>query len=93
MEVGAKGDAEFAVNAIFDRVANAPRGRFGGGDGAAGRVGMDDANGTPLRSKGFQIIPKGRHLLLHLPGGGGMGDPAERDPALVQRDREDGLIT
>ena len=93
MEIGTKGNTEFAVNAIFDRVANAPKGRFGGQDGAAGRVGLDDPNGAPLRTKGFQIIPKGRHLLLHLPGGGGMGDAADRDPALVQRDREDGLIT
>ncbi|NCY24880.1 MAG: hydantoinase B/oxoprolinase family protein [Alphaproteobacteria bacterium] len=93
MEIGAKGNAEFAVNAIFDRVANAPKGRFGGGDGASGRVSLDDANGTTLRTKGFQVIPKGRHLVLHLPGGGGMGDAAARDPALVQRDIEDGLIT
>jgi N-methylhydantoinase B len=93
MEIGAKGNAEFAVNAIFDRVANAPKGRFGGGDGASGRVSLDDANGTTLRTKGFQVIPKGRHLVLHLPGGGGMGDAAQRDPALVQRDIEDGLIT
>ena len=74
-------------------MTNAPLGRFGGGDGAAGRVGLDDANGKPLRTKGFQIIPKGRHLVLHLPGGGGMGDAAERDPALVRRNRDDGLIT
>ena len=93
MEIGAKNNAEFAVNAIFDRVANAPKGRFGGGAGAAGRVVLDDPNGTTLRTKGFQTIPKGRHLVLHLPGGGGMGDAAERDPALVQRDIEDGLIT
>jgi N-methylhydantoinase B len=93
MEIGAKGDAEFAVNAIFDRVANAPKGRDGGGEGAAGWVGMNDANGTVLRTKGFQIIPKGRRLLLKLPGGGGMGDPKERDPALVQRDVEDGLVS
>jgi N-methylhydantoinase B len=93
MEIGAKGDAEFAVNAIFDRVANAPKGRDGGGEGAAGWVGMNDANGTVLRTKGFQIIPKGRRLLLKLPGGGGMGDPKERDPTLVQRDVEDGLVS
>ncbi len=93
MEIGAKGDAEFAVNAIFDRVANAPKGREGGGEGAAGWVGMNDANGTVLRTKGFQIIPKGRRLLLKLPGGGGMGDPKDRDPALVQRDVEDGLVS
>ena len=93
MEIGAKGDAEFAVNAIFDRVANAPKGRDGGGDGATGWVGMNDANGTVLRTKGFQVIPKGRRLLLKLPGGGGMGNPTERDPALVARDVEDGLVS
>jgi N-methylhydantoinase B len=93
MEIGAKGDAEFAVNAIFDRVANAPKGRFGGEEGAAGRVLLDDANGTELRPKGFQTVPKGRHLVLLLPGGGGMGDPKARDPALVQKDVEDGLIS
>lgn len=93
MEIGAKGDAEFAVNAIFDRVANPPKGRDGGGEGAAGWVGMNDANGTVLRTKGFQVIPKGRRLLLKLPGGGGMGDPRQRDPALVQRDVEDGLVS
>src|SRR5690349_5248560 len=70
MEIGAKGDAEFAVNAIFDRVANPPKGREGGGEGAAGWVGLNDDNGTPLRTKGFQVVPKGRRLLLKLPGGG-----------------------
>jgi N-methylhydantoinase B len=93
MVIGAKNDAEFAVNAIFDRVANAPRGRDGGGDGAAGWVGLDDANGTPLRTKGFQVVPKGRRLVLKLPGGGGMGSPRERDPALVRRDVADGLVS
>ena len=93
MEIGAKGDAEYAVNAIFDRVANPPKGRDGGGQGAAGWVGLNDANGTPLRTKGFQIIPKGRRLLLKLPGGGGMGDPKTRDPDLVRRDVADGLIS
>ncbi|MFN3449838.1 MAG: hydantoinase B/oxoprolinase family protein [Roseococcus sp.] len=93
MEIGAKNDAEFAVNAIFDRVANPPRGRFGGGDGAAGWVGLDDPNGTVLRTKGFQIVPKGRRLVLKLPGGGGYGDPRERDAALVARDVADGLVS
>ncbi|MBR0650934.1 hydantoinase B/oxoprolinase family protein [Roseomonas terrae] len=93
MEIGAKGDAEFAVNAIFDRVANAPKGREGGGEGATGWVGLNDSNGTVLRTKGFQIVPKGRRLLLKLPGGGGMGNPKDRDPELVQRDVEDGLVS
>jgi N-methylhydantoinase B len=90
MEIGAKGDAEFACNAIFDRVANAPKGRDGGGPGAPGRVYLK--SGTTLRTKGYQVIPAGDRLVLELPGGGGMGDPAERDPALVERDTRDGML-
>jgi N-methylhydantoinase B len=91
MEIGAKGDGEFAVNAIFDRVANAPKGRDGGGDGAPGWVGTTD--GATLRTKGFQVIPAGKRLLLLLPGGGGMGEPAARDPALHAEDLREGLVT
>jgi N-methylhydantoinase B len=91
MEIGTKGDLEFAVNAVFDRVGHPPKGRDGGGEGAAGAVGL--SNGERLRTKGFQIIPEGARLLLHLPGGGGMGDPATRDPALVARDVRDGIVS
>jgi N-methylhydantoinase B len=91
MEIGTKGDLEFAVNAIFDRVANAPHGRDGGGDGAPGAVRLK--SGATLRTKGYQVIPDGDRLVLLLPGGGGMGDPKQRDPALVARDVRDGLVS
>ena len=91
MEIGAKGDAEFACNATFDRVAHAPRGREGGGDGAPGAVRL--RSGATLRTKGYQLIPSGDRLILELPGGGGMGPPEQRDPALTLRDIRDGLVT
>ncbi len=91
MEIAGRDDLEFACNAIFDRVANAPRGRDGGGDGAAGQVTLK--SGATLRTKGFQVIPDGDRLVLALPGGGGMGDPRMRDRALVASDLRDGLIT
>ncbi len=91
MEIGTKGDLEFAVNATFDRVLHPPKGREGGHDGAPGRVTLK--SGKMLRPKGFQIIPDGDRLVLELAGGGGMGDPAERDPAAVARDRRDGLVS
>lgn len=91
MEVGTKGELEYAVNATFDRIANAPRGRDGGLDGAPGAVRLK--SGKVLRPKGFQVIPDGDRLLLELPGGGGMGDPVARDPALVARDVRDGLVS
>ncbi len=91
MEIATKGDLEFAVNAIFDRVGNPPRGRAEGGDGAAGVVAL--RSGTKLRTKGFQIIPDGEHLVLLMPGGGGYGDPRERSREAVARDLRDGLIS
>jgi len=91
MEIGAKGDAEFACNAIFDRVAHAPRGRDGGQDGAPGVVRLK--SGATLRTKGYQVIPAGDRLVLELPGGGGMGPADQRDPARHARDVRDGLVT
>jgi N-methylhydantoinase B len=91
MEIGTKGELEFAVNAIFDRVAHPPKGRDGGGAGAGGVV--QTASGTALRTKGFQVIPDGERLLLKLPGGGGMGDPATRDPEAVALDVRNGMVS
>ena len=91
MEIGAKNDAEFACNAVFDRVAHAPRGREGGQNGAPGVVRLK--SGAMLRTKGYQVIPSGDRLVLELPGGGGMGPPSERDPARHARDIRDGLVT
>jgi N-methylhydantoinase B len=91
IEFATKNDLEFAVNASFDRIANAPRGREGGLNGAAGRVAQK--TGKILRTKGLQIIPDGDRLVLELPGGAGMGNPLDRDPALVARDVRDGLVS
>ncbi len=91
MEIATKGDLAFSVNASFDRIAHAPKGRMGGWDGAAGVV--KQKSGTTLRTKGYQVIPDGERLILELPGGAGMGDPAARDPDLVARDVRDGLVS
>ena len=91
MEIATKGDLEFAVNASFDRIAHAPKGREGGLAGANGVVAL--VSGKTLRTKGLQVIPDGERLILELPGGGGMGDPLARDPALVARDVRDGLVS
>ncbi len=90
MEIGTKGDLEFAVNASFDRIGNPPKGRDGGLAGAAGRVALK--SGRVLRTKGYQIIPDGDRLILELPGGGGMGPAGARDPAAIARDIRDGLV-
>jgi N-methylhydantoinase B len=91
MEIATKGDLEFSVNASFDRIAHAPKGRDGGRDGAKGIV--KRKSGVSLRTKGYQVIPDGDRLILELPGGAGMGSPSSRDPELVARDVRDGLVS
>jgi N-methylhydantoinase B len=51
------------------------------------------ASGKPLRGKGQQTVPPGERLRLELPGGGGFGDPRERDPRAVRADVRNGLIS
>jgi len=91
IEIEPREGYDFYFNAMFDRVENAARGRDGGGTGAAGRVELSD--GTKLRSKGRQLIKSGQRLKLSLPGGGGYGEPSQRDKALIENDLRAGKIT
>ena len=78
--------------ATWDRVRFAPRGALGGGDGAAGAAGLQ-RSGTALRGKGRQLVPAGEVLVVQTPGGAGLGDPLRRDPALLARDLQLGLVS
>ncbi|MEM8925454.1 MAG: hydantoinase B/oxoprolinase family protein [Actinomycetota bacterium] len=91
IEIGPTDGYLFEFSAMFDRVDNPARGRAGGEDGAPGKVYLDD--GTPFASKGRQTVPADRRLILELPGGGGFGDPAERDPAAADNDRAQGYVS
>ena len=90
MEIGPTDGYLFEFSAMFDRVDHPARGRAGGADGSPGQVYLDD--GTPFAAKGRHTVPAGRRLILELPGGGGFGDPAERDPAAVANDRLQGFV-
>jgi len=81
----------FELLAAFDRIDHPPRGRDGGADGANGYLGL--ASGTKLKGKGFQTVPPGDRLIIQTPGGAGIGPASERDPARLDRDMRDGLIT
>jgi N-methylhydantoinase B len=91
MEVGARAGFEFDFQAMFDRLDHPARGRRGGANGAPTTIAQDDD--TPMRGKGKQFVPQGRRVMLAFPGGGGYGDPALRDPALVRRDLARGYIS
>ena len=75
---------------ITERLKFPAPGLLGGGAGALGEV---LHNGKPLVDSRVQIIlAQGDTLLLRTPGGGGYGDPAQRDPAAVERDRKLGYV-
>ena len=91
IEIGHRHGAPFQVSKMFDRVRFPARGRAGGGDGSPGRVYLKD--GAELPGKGKSLVPAGATLVLETPGGGGMGDPAERDGRAVAADVEAGLVS
>jgi N-methylhydantoinase B len=91
IELGGAGATPLALLCNFERVNNPARGRNGGGAGAPGRVAL--RSGRPIRPKGRQTVPARDAICLSLPGGGGFGDPRERDAKLVLDDVLDGLIT
>jgi N-methylhydantoinase B len=91
MEVGAVEGHEFDFQAMLDRAAHPARGRRGGADGGPTEIAQDD--GTAMRVKGKQFVPHGRKVVMAFPGGGGYGDPADRERALVRRDLARGYIS
>jgi N-methylhydantoinase B len=91
MEVEHREGAPFGIFATFERVKYAARGRDGGKPGGNGRLTL--ASGQELKPKGFQTIPAGERLVVEMPGGGGVGDPKERDRAQVARDVRLGLVS
>jgi N-methylhydantoinase B len=91
IELGGADGNPIALLCNFERIANPARGRDGGGKGAAGKVSL--LSGRAIRAKGRQSVPGGDFIRLELPGGGGFGPAAARDPEQVAADVADGLVT
>ena len=76
---------------MYDRPRCPAQGIQGGSAGAAGAV--RTTGGKELHPKRQQRIGARERVVLSLPGGGGHGDTLEREPDLVARDVEDGLVS
>jgi N-methylhydantoinase B/oxoprolinase/acetone carboxylase alpha subunit len=99
--------AEVTASALFDRTKGPFRawGLEGGLPGGYGAILVkrrgDDAFrtfpevfGTVSASKFTNVVLReGDEVLLDSPGGGGFGDPRERDRAVVERDVSEGLVS
>lgn len=92
VEVELTGAQPATLSLLVERVHHPARGVLGGASGAASRVvwnGRD--SGFPL--KGKSPIAAGDRLRVRYAGGGGFGDPRQRDRDAVRADLESGLIS
>ena len=82
------------VSDLADRVRFAPFGVLGGQPGATTELYLV-ANGErrPLAKELGVELRRGDRLILRYPGGGGYGDPAERERELVLRDVRRGYLS
>jgi N-methylhydantoinase B len=78
-----------------DRARHRPYGLFGGAEAAPSLNVLNPGGNAQetLPSKVTRTIRTGDVVRHEQPGGGGYGDPAARDPSLVERDLADGKIT
>ena len=82
-------ETDATVSLLTERRRTAPRGLAGGEDGATGENLID---GEAVPPKASIDVAAGTSVSILTPGGGGHGDPAERDPDAVERDRRDGKV-
>jgi N-methylhydantoinase B len=92
LEIENRSPEVIEILAAFDRTKYPPRGRDGGRPGKPAYLGLKAA-GKQLDCKGLQEIPVGERLVLHTPGGGGLGNPNSRDASALTADLENGLVS
>ena len=78
-----------------ERTKSPPFGIMGGGPGAPARISVVEPDGTRrvVNSKGSFDAPAGSLVVFDVPGSGGYGPPAARDPERLREDLRDGYVT
>ena len=86
-------DATFSL--LTDRTRSAPWGLFGGHGASPSRFfrNPDTEHEETLASKSTTELDPGEVVSVQTPGGGGYGDPTERDPEAVVADVRDGKVS
>nr|WP_320136120.1 hydantoinase B/oxoprolinase family protein [uncultured Amphritea sp.] len=90
LELSSSEGSPISLFAAVDRINHPARGREQGKEGVAGSLAL--TSGEKLKPKGEQTIPAGEKLIVLTPGGGGYGNPLERDPSAVVNDVFSGLV-
>ena len=84
-------ESEVWATVVGGRFSEPPAGFAGGGSGSLGAVQLNDD--PPLKKSAEIRLGPGDRLHFNLPGGGGFGDPAQRDPEAVLSDVRQGIVT
>ncbi|MFB6252035.1 MAG: hydantoinase B/oxoprolinase family protein [Halobellus sp.] len=80
-------ERDATVSLLTERRRHRPRGVAGGKAGALGENLLD---GDPIAAKTTTEIESGTTITVRTPGGGGHGNPADRDASAREADRRDG---
>src|SRR5262249_23929343 len=86
-----RGEGRWSVSSIADRTKYPALGLLGGQAGAAREVSL--GRGTRLHAKSLVDLRAGDTVYVNLPGGGGYGEPLQRDSQKVLWDVIEGYIT
>ena len=88
-------DRDTRATVCCERTKSAPFGIAGGAAGAPARISVVEPDGDErvLNSKGSFDAPAGSLVVFDVPGSGGYGPPADRDPERLREDLRDGYVT
>jgi N-methylhydantoinase B len=84
-------DRPVTLSLMADRIVHPPLGFEGGCPGRKGFVGSNRPG--PINPKGRVVLHEGETVVLELPGGGGLGNPLERNVDLITRDVAGGYVS
>jgi N-methylhydantoinase B len=90
-EFGSLADGSWEVSAMIDRIIYPGAGLDGGKPGACGEFKIDDQ--ACAQPKTLVSLDPHARVQLNLPGGGGYGNPLEREPEAVLRDVVSGYVS
>jgi 5-oxoprolinase (ATP-hydrolysing)/N-methylhydantoinase A len=92
-----KSGQHVSMGAFPEGFQAAPPGLEGGSRGRAVRVIVEPGGNAPplVLAAGalVELTEPDQRLIIEMSGGGGWGDPAQRDPNQIRQDRQEGLVT
>ena len=91
LHLGVRTNREYRFAPLFDRIRHAPKGYDGGCDGALATITL--STGESITQKGTRDLMPSTEITLNLPGGGGLGNPLERDPLLIELDLRNQIVS